>query len=117
VTDEATLRVALADKVHNARSIVRHYRALGHVPRKRRTDKTPRQQLWYYRGLVAFFEHRRPGPLTEDLRQAVDELAWLINNGDSVAASGHASGWSASARMAARAAAGLSAERRAANQA
>lgn len=78
VTDDAILRVALADKVHNARSIVRDYREEGHALWERFTQKTARDQLWYYGGLLAFFERRRPGPLTEDLWRAVGELAWLV---------------------------------------
>lgn len=78
VTDDAILRVALADKVHNARSIVRDYREEGHALWERFTQKTARDQLWYYGGLLAFFGRRRPGPLTEDLWRAVVELAWLV---------------------------------------
>jgi hypothetical protein len=78
VRDDAILRVALADKVHNARSIVRDYREEGHVLWERFTQKTAREQLWYYGGLLAFFQTRRPGPLTEDLLRAVSELAWLV---------------------------------------
>src|ERR1019366_1145295 len=64
VTDDAILRVALADKVHNARSLVRDYREEGHALWERFTQKTAREQLWYYGGLLAFFELRRPGPLS-----------------------------------------------------
>jgi hypothetical protein len=77
-TDDAVLRVALADKVHNARSIVRDYRDGGHALWERFTQKTAREQLWYYGGLLAFFQQRRPGPLTEDLLRAVAELSWLV---------------------------------------
>ena len=80
VEDDAILRVALADKVHNARSIVRDYREEGHLLWERFTQKTAHEQLWYYDGLLAFFLGRRPGPLTEDLRRAVNELAWLIEH-------------------------------------
>jgi len=82
VTDDAVLRVALADKVHNARSIVRDYRQEGHRLWERFTQKTAREQLWYYGGLLAFFQQRRPGPLTEDLWRAVGELAWLVARDD-----------------------------------
>jgi hypothetical protein len=82
VTDDGILRVALADKVHNARSIVRDYRKEGHALWDRFTQKTTRHQLWYYSGLLAFFDRRRPGPLTEDLRRAVAELAWLVARDD-----------------------------------
>jgi len=82
VSDDAVLRVALADKVHNARSIVRDYRQEGHSLWERFTQKTAREQLWYYGGLLAFFQERRPGPLTEDLWRAVGELAWLVARDD-----------------------------------
>ena len=46
----------------------------GSASRTRRAD----DQLWYYGELLRFFEERRPGPLVEDLRRAVDELADLV---------------------------------------
>jgi (p)ppGpp synthase/HD superfamily hydrolase len=78
VHDEAVLRVALADKVHNARSIVRDYRAEGHLLWERFDPRTPEGQLWYYTRLLDFFEQRADGPLVEDLRRAVDELSELM---------------------------------------
>ena len=77
VTDDAVLRVALADKVHNARSIVRDYRAEGHALWDRFTNKTIGDQLWYYRALLEFFSERQRGPLVEDLRHALAELESL----------------------------------------
>jgi len=77
IADEAVLRVALADKVHNARSIVRDYRAEGHALWERFTNKTIVDQLWYYRALVDFFSTRHSGPLVEDLRRALSELEEL----------------------------------------
>ncbi len=78
VTDDAVLRVVLADKVHNARSIVRDYRAEGHALWERFTNKTADDQLWYYTELVRLFAERCPGPLLEDLKRAVAELEALI---------------------------------------
>jgi (p)ppGpp synthase/HD superfamily hydrolase len=78
VTDEAVLRVVLADKVNNARSIVRAYRDEGHALWDRFTNKTADDQIWYYGELLRFFAARRPGPLVEDLRRAVDELTDLV---------------------------------------
>lgn len=80
VTDDTVLRVALADKVHNARSIVRDYRAEGHTLWERFSNKTADDQLWYYNELLAFFSERSAGPLVEDLRQTVAELADLIRD-------------------------------------
>lgn len=77
VEDDRVLRVSLADKVHNARSIVRDYREEGHALWDRQTQKTVEEQLWYYHGLLDFFASRRPGPLTEDLKRAVGELTAL----------------------------------------
>ncbi len=78
VTDEAALRVVLADKVHNARSIVRIYRDEGHALWDRFTNKTADDQLWYYGELLRFFSSRGSGPLVEDLGRAVDELEELV---------------------------------------
>ncbi len=76
--DDAILRVALADKVHNARSIVRDFREEGHALWSRFLHRSAREQLCYYSGLVEFFDQRRPGPLSEDLWRAVGELTWLV---------------------------------------
>jgi (p)ppGpp synthase/HD superfamily hydrolase len=78
ITDDAVLRVVLADKVHNARSIVRIYRDEGHALWDRFTNKTVDDQLWYYGELLRFFSTRHPGPLVEDLWRAVDELEELV---------------------------------------
>ena len=76
--DEGTLRVALADKVHNVRAIVRDYRYEGHGIWERFTEKTAQQQLWYSTRLAELFTRKRPGPLADELRDAVEELAALI---------------------------------------
>jgi (p)ppGpp synthase/HD superfamily hydrolase len=78
VDDDGVVRVSLADKVHNARSIVRDYRVEGPRLWTRFATRSAADQLWYYESLLDFFEERRPGPLTEDLRRAVDELAALV---------------------------------------
>jgi hypothetical protein len=57
VTDQGTLRAALADKVHNARSIVRDYRAEGHTLWERFTNKTIDDQLWYYQRAARLLQH------------------------------------------------------------
>jgi hypothetical protein len=43
------------------RRTMRDYREEGHRLWERFTQKTAREQLWYYGGLLAFFERRRPG--------------------------------------------------------
>lgn len=78
VYDDGVLRVALADKVNNARSIVRDYRAEGQALWDRFTNKSAADQLWYYDELLRFFSKRRPGPLVEDLQRAVEEFADML---------------------------------------
>jgi (p)ppGpp synthase/HD superfamily hydrolase len=78
VTDDSALRVALADKVHNARSIVRDYRDEGDELWNRFEGRSADDQLRYYNGLLDFFAGTRPGPLVEDLKRAVAELTDLL---------------------------------------
>jgi (p)ppGpp synthase/HD superfamily hydrolase len=75
--DGPSVRVALADKVHNARSIVREYREEGAALWERFGGKTVDDQIWYYRALLEFFEKCHPGPLVEDLRRALAEIEAL----------------------------------------
>ena len=77
VTDQGVLRVSLADKVHNARSLVRDHREEGPALWERFPTRTVEDQLWYYRALLELFESRCPGPLSKDLREGVEELAEL----------------------------------------
>ena len=72
------LRVALADKVHNARTTVAHL--------KRRGDDLwesfnagPGEQLWYYRSLVDLFRRRAATrPMVDELAALVKELERLV---------------------------------------
>lgn len=68
------LLVSLADKVHNARSILADYRRIGEELWPRFTG-TRDQQLWYYGELSEIFTHRCPGPLADQLAQTVEALA------------------------------------------
>ncbi|MGI8554820.1 MAG: HD domain-containing protein [Pyrinomonadaceae bacterium] len=72
---EDTLLVSLADKVDNARAMLRDYRTVGEELWARFNESDPQQQLWYYRGLVEAFAQRFDGPLLEELRITVDDLA------------------------------------------
>jgi (p)ppGpp synthase/HD superfamily hydrolase len=78
--DPAVLRVALADKVNNARSIVRDYRVEGERLWERFGSRTGEDQLFYYDRLLALFAAKQDGPLVEDLRRSVGELAALISS-------------------------------------
>jgi (p)ppGpp synthase/HD superfamily hydrolase len=70
--DEGTLRVSLADKVHNARAILADYRLYGDALWDRFDPDA--DALWYYRSLSELFSRRMPGPLAEELARTVTEL-------------------------------------------
>ena len=60
-SDTGALRVACADKLHNARAILVDYQTLGEEVWERFRVKTRKQQLWYYRGLADIFSGRAVG--------------------------------------------------------
>jgi (p)ppGpp synthase/HD superfamily hydrolase len=72
---EDILRVSLADKVHNARAILRDRRKpeIGEAIWSRFSQ--PRDQtLWYYRTLADTFRAVLPGQLADELGEIVDVL-------------------------------------------
>ena len=71
---DGAIRVSLADKLHNARAIVRDLSLSGPALWER-FSAGREAQLWYYGELAAAFEARRPGVLTAELRGLVDEMA------------------------------------------
>jgi GTP pyrophosphokinase len=74
------LRVSLADKLHNARSIVQDHRAVGDELWSRFSTGSAEDVRWYYRGLADAFGARADdlGPggrrALAELRRTVDEL-------------------------------------------
>ncbi len=70
-SDEA--RVSLADKVHNARSILFDYRAVGESVFDR-FSVDPDKTIGHYRALAGVFAERLPGPLADELVRVVEEL-------------------------------------------
>ncbi|NOQ61334.1 HD domain-containing protein [Mycolicibacterium fortuitum] len=75
-SDEAVL-VSLADKVDNARAILRDLRLHGDHLWQRFNVKDPQQHLWYYRGLLEVFEERTDSWLVDELRYTVEQIAAL----------------------------------------
>jgi (p)ppGpp synthase/HD superfamily hydrolase len=73
--DDDILRVSLADKVHNARAILRDLRKrdVGEVVWTRFSQPKD-QTLWYYRSLADIFCERLPGQLPNELREIVEVL-------------------------------------------
>jgi GTP pyrophosphokinase len=79
----AALRVSLADKLHNARSILIDYRTLGDELWARFKQGQGIATRMYYRELAAAFERekdrmgRADGPYVEELRRTVDAITAL----------------------------------------
>jgi (p)ppGpp synthase/HD superfamily hydrolase len=74
---EDVVRVSLADKVHNARSILFDYRRLGDALWERFNRDA--DEIWYYRALLeAFRKNGTESPLVDELERTVDELERLM---------------------------------------
>jgi (p)ppGpp synthase/HD superfamily hydrolase len=79
----AALRVSLADKLHNARSILIDYRTLGDELWARFKQGQGIATRIYYRELAAAFEREKSrmgiaaGPYVEELRRTVDAITAL----------------------------------------
>ena len=72
--DDATLRVSLSDKVHNARSIATDLQRYG-VDVLQKFNAPPRRILAYYRGCAKIGKRRSVSPaLLKPLRTAVDTI-------------------------------------------
>ena len=73
--EPSSVRVSLADKVHNVRTIVLDYRSLGDAVWERfDADADP---VWYYRSLANVFARRTSSPLVAELEREVSELEAL----------------------------------------
>ena len=74
--DRDVLQVSLADKVHNARSILRDLRKpdVG-VAVWGRFSQPKDKTIWYYRELASAFQTRLPGQLADELAEIVEVLA------------------------------------------
>lgn len=73
--DEDILQVSRADKVHNARAILRDLRKpeIG-ATIWGRFSMPKDQTLWYYEGLADIFRERLPGQLSDELGEIVEVL-------------------------------------------
>jgi (p)ppGpp synthase/HD superfamily hydrolase len=74
---EPALRVSLADKLHNVRTIVVDYRAVGEALWERFNAERD-EVLTYYRALAEIFSRRMPGALAAELSVTVAELDALV---------------------------------------
>jgi (p)ppGpp synthase/HD superfamily hydrolase len=85
--DASTRRVSLADKLHNARAILRDYRQLGERLWER-FNAPGDDQVWYYTTLVAVFRETGSEPMVGELARVVDAIQALRPGGAGVVASG-----------------------------
>jgi len=72
------IRVSLADKLHNARSLLFDYRLDGEEMWKRFNPDA--DQLWYYRSLVDAFRRVSESPMVDELDRVVTELEHLTHS-------------------------------------
>jgi (p)ppGpp synthase/HD superfamily hydrolase len=77
---KATILVSLADKVDNARAILRDYRTDGPAVFQRFNEKNPREHVWYYRELLKVYKRHENGWLVVELERVLDTLEGLIND-------------------------------------
>jgi (p)ppGpp synthase/HD superfamily hydrolase len=75
---EDTILVSLADKLDNARAILRDFREHGDELWQRFSVHDPSQHLWYYRSLLAEYERRNTTWLVDELRRVLDTLEELV---------------------------------------
>lgn len=75
---ESVRLVSAADKLYNARSILKDFRELGDTIWERFTGKKD-GTLWYYRSLVEGFRQAESTPIVEELARTVLELEHLVN--------------------------------------
>lgn len=79
-TAEASVRlVSAADKLHNARSILKDYRLLGDSVWDR-FQGGKEGSLWYYRSLVEAYRQAESTPIVDELDRVVSELEQLVLN-------------------------------------
>jgi GTP pyrophosphokinase len=68
--------VSAADKLHNARSLLRDYRIIGESLWQRFTGRKD-GTLWYYRALIEAFRQAGSMPVVDELARVVEELERL----------------------------------------
>jgi len=69
----SVLLVSLADKVHNARSLLFDGRSVG-AALWSRFNAGREAQIWYYESLAAIYRERMPGALADELTMLVESL-------------------------------------------
>jgi len=77
VEDRGVLRVSCADKLHNARTLLADYRALGEDLWQRFTTKSREDQMWVYRGLCEVFIAKGVGSMAVEFEETLKQIETL----------------------------------------
>ncbi|GAT10493.1 phosphohydrolase [Mycolicibacterium acapulense] len=72
---DSTIRVSVADKLDNARAILRDLRRFGPKVWQRFNTDDPHEHLWYYRSLLEVYRRRSDSWLVDELSRVVETLA------------------------------------------
>ncbi|KUI15350.1 phosphohydrolase [Mycolicibacterium acapulense] len=72
---DSTIRVSMADKLDNARAILRDLRRFGPKVWQRFNTDDPHEHLWYYRSLLEVYRRRSDSWLVYELSRVVETLA------------------------------------------
>ncbi|KUH67893.1 phosphohydrolase [Mycolicibacterium novocastrense] len=72
---DSTIRVSMADKLDNARAILRDLRRFGPKVWQRFNTDDPHEHLWYYRSLLEVYRRRSDSWLVDELSRVVETLA------------------------------------------
>ena len=75
---DGAILVSLADKLDNARAILRDFRAHGNDLWQRFNVQDPQLHLWYYRSLFEVYTHRTRNWMVDELRGVIDALEQAI---------------------------------------
>jgi (p)ppGpp synthase/HD superfamily hydrolase len=71
---DSTIRVSMADKLDNARAILRDLRSDGPQVWQRFTTTDPADHLWYYRSLLEVYRQRSGSWLVDELARVIKAL-------------------------------------------
>jgi GTP pyrophosphokinase len=75
--DASVLRVALADKLHNARAVLLDYRVIGDELWSR-FNASREDTLWYYHAVLEVLRRRTRSPLVDELARTLEQLEDLV---------------------------------------
>ncbi|KUI22771.1 phosphohydrolase [Mycobacterium sp. GA-1285] len=72
---DSAIRVSMADKLDNARAILRDLRRFGPKVWQRFNTDDPHEHLWYYRSLLEVYRRRSDSWVVDELSRVIETLA------------------------------------------